>query len=134
MEQPHTKLHVTGAFVAGVLLCLAVRDFYPSLEWRSHRRLSPALNKTIVSAGFADEEHIDLEDHENVTGAERVGANVPEGIEACIGNTPLFKVKSLSDITGCEILGKAEVISKSPNTTPLNRTPDVRSVSQWWRW
>ena len=34
-----------------------------------------------------------------------------EGIEACIGNTPLFKIKSLSEETGCEILAKAEVRS-----------------------
>lgn len=34
---------------------------------------------------------------------------IVEGIEGCIGNTPLFRIKSLSDATGCEILGKAEV-------------------------
>lgn len=35
--------------------------------------------------------------------------SIVEGIEGCIGNTPLFRIKSLSDETGCEILGKAEV-------------------------
>ena len=35
--------------------------------------------------------------------------NILEGIEGCIGNTPLFKIKSLSEATGCEILMKAEV-------------------------
>lgn len=34
---------------------------------------------------------------------------VVDGIEGCIGNTPLLRIKSLSDATGCEILGKAEV-------------------------
>lgn len=34
---------------------------------------------------------------------------IVEGIEGCIGNTPLFRIKSLSDETGCEILAKAEV-------------------------
>ena len=42
---------------------------------------------------------------------DRAGAQpiILQGIESCIGNTPLFKIKSLSDATGCEILGKAEV-------------------------
>jgi cysteine synthase A len=34
---------------------------------------------------------------------------IVDGIEGCIGNTPLLRIKSLSDATGCEILGKAEV-------------------------
>ena len=38
---------------------------------------------------------------------------MPHGIESCIGNTPLFRIKSLSDATGCEILGKAEVWLKA---------------------
>jgi hypothetical protein len=35
--------------------------------------------------------------------------DVKEGIEGCIGNTPLIRIKSLSEATGCEILAKAEV-------------------------
>lgn len=35
--------------------------------------------------------------------------DIRNGIEECIGNTPLIRIKSLSDATGCEILGKAEV-------------------------
>ena len=35
--------------------------------------------------------------------------DIRSGIEECIGNTPLIRIKSLSDATGCEILGKAEV-------------------------
>lgn len=40
---------------------------------------------------------------------QRGEANIKEGIEGCIGDTPLIKIKSLSDYTGCEILAKAEV-------------------------
>jgi len=36
------------------------------------------------------------------------GPQIPDGIEGCIGNTPLFKIRSLSEATGCEILAKAE--------------------------
>ena len=34
---------------------------------------------------------------------------IKEGIEGCIGNTPLIRIKSLSEFTGCDILAKAEV-------------------------
>lgn len=40
---------------------------------------------------------------------EKGAGSIKEGIEGCIGNTPLIKIKSLSDYTGCEILAKAEV-------------------------
>lgn len=45
-----------------------------------------------------------------VTLERRVG-DVKEGIEGCIGDTPLIKIKSLSEFTGCEIYAKAEVIT-----------------------
>ncbi|KAI9882776.1 MAG: Peroxisomal membrane protein PAS20 [Watsoniomyces obsoletus] len=37
--------------------------------------------------------------------------DIREGIEECIGNTPLIKIKSLSEATGCEILAKAEFLN-----------------------
>jgi len=46
----------------------------------------------------------------NGSGAPRKAAgSIQNGIEGCIGGTPLIKIKSLSDYTGCEILAKAEV-------------------------
>ena len=41
---------------------------------------------------------------------------LPEGIESTIGNTPLFRIKSLSDATGCEILAKAEFLNGAGNS------------------
>lgn len=38
--------------------------------------------------------------------------DIKNGIEECIGNTPLIRIKCLSEATGCEILGKAEVREK----------------------
>lgn len=46
---------------------------------------------------------------ETVKADARAVAGIGEGIESCIGKTPLFRIKSLSEATGCEILGKAEV-------------------------
>ena len=47
---------------------------------------------------------------EDISQALQKGAgDVKQGIEGCIGNTPLIKIKSLSEATGCEILAKAEV-------------------------
>jgi cysteine synthase A len=36
---------------------------------------------------------------------------LPVGIESTIGNTPLFVIKSLSEITGCTIIAKAEFMN-----------------------
>ena len=98
------KLYAVTAFVAGILLTLGYKDFYPDLEWRFWRRRRA--NRTITGAGLNDSGRIHLEDHER-NGAATV--QIREGIEACIGNTPLFKIKSLSRETGCDILAKAEV-------------------------
>ncbi|KAH7123770.1 tryptophan synthase beta subunit-like PLP-dependent enzyme [Dendryphion nanum] len=42
--------------------------------------------------------------------------SIKEGIEGCIGDTPLIKIKSLSDATGCEILAKAEFLNGAGNS------------------
>lgn len=48
-----------------------------------------------------------LSNNEPVPDVERL----PAGIEGCIGDTPLFKIKSLSEATGCEIYAKAEFLN-----------------------
>src|SRR6202451_2908751 len=37
--------------------------------------------------------------------------NIKDGFTDSIGNTPLIRLRHLSDETGCEILGKAEVMN-----------------------
>ncbi|KAF6240157.1 hypothetical protein HO173_001767 [Letharia columbiana] len=100
------KLYAITAFVAGILLTLGYKDFYPDLEWWFWRRRKA--NRTVAGAGLQDGGQINLEDHEKNGPATM---DVPEGIEACIGNTPLFKIKSLSSETGCDILAKAEFLN-----------------------
>ncbi|EGD85775.1 hypothetical protein H112_06697 [Trichophyton rubrum D6] len=36
---------------------------------------------------------------------------IVDGIEGCIGNTPMVRIRSLSEATGCEILAKAEFLN-----------------------
>ncbi|KAK9314338.1 tryptophan synthase beta subunit-like PLP-dependent enzyme [Lipomyces starkeyi] len=43
--------------------------------------------------------------------AEVVKKEIRVGVEGLIGNTPLMKIKSLSDATGCEILAKVEMMN-----------------------
>ncbi|CAI2179941.1 15288_t:CDS:2 [Funneliformis geosporum] len=48
-----------------------------------------------------------------------ISEDIVDGIEGLIGNTPLMRIKSLSDATGCEILGKAEFLN--PGGSPKDR-------------
>ncbi|KAL3479000.1 tryptophan synthase beta subunit-like PLP-dependent enzyme [Aspergillus californicus] len=99
----HSHLYIGGAFVAGIVLSIAFKDlFYPELEerireYRAHRQ-SQSINSRQDAAG-------------DTLVARHGPPAIVEGIEGCIGNTPLFRIKSLSDATGCEILGKAEFLN-----------------------
>lgn len=103
------RLLVTIAFVAGVLLTLGFKDFYPDLERRFRRRRRGGAINSIAGAGLERGDKVGLQDWTSRGAADATVPDIPEGIEGCIGNTPLFKIKSLSDATGCEILAKAEV-------------------------
>ncbi|KAL3465298.1 tryptophan synthase beta subunit-like PLP-dependent enzyme [Aspergillus heterothallicus] len=97
----HSRIYIGTAFVAGVVLSIALRDvFYPELEER-------------IKECRASHQPSRSPQH---TPADSLVARhgppvIVEGIEGCIGNTPLLRIKSLSDATGCEILGKAEFLN-----------------------
>ena len=122
------------AFIAGIALTLGFKDFYPDLERRFRRRRRDA-------AATNDEPHLGDKLHITedaiLAGSEdaKVLATgesqrlVLDGIDGCIGNTPLFKIKSLSEETGCEILAKAEVRAHKV-TTCVHLISSV--VPQWW--
>ena len=44
---------------------------------------------------------------------------IVKGVEGLIGETPLMRIESLSELTGCEILGKAEWLN--PGGSPKDR-------------
>jgi cysteine synthase A len=84
----HSAAYIGTAFVAGVCLALTYQEIArPKREETATEQISPT-NHLVARPG---------------------PPTIVEGIEGCIGNTPLFRIKSLSDATGCEILGKAEV-------------------------
>jgi cysteine synthase A len=113
----HPRLYgtaaITFAFVAGILFTLGFKDFYPDLERRFQRKRrgqenSTSTESTTPSAYFTP---LNLEDHTSSNRKSLVAPPIPEGIEGIIGNTPLFKIKSLSEATGCTILAKAEFLN-----------------------
>lgn len=149
------RLYIATAFIAGVLLTLGFKDLYPDLErrYRQHRRLrkercQQTRNSTLVGAGLDegsatyniddDGGLIGLEDHTSSDEPENSGGTgkgrrrrqepdvlIHDGVEACVGNTPLFRIKSLSEETGCEIWAKAEVNLSwlTPKLSSLHSSP-----------
>lgn len=111
------RLQLTAAVLVGVLLTLGYKDLYPDLErrFRRQRARRRPRSSAAVAAGLVSDSGIHLEDHEKANGNLQHNSNkdvgdIPSGIEACVGNTPLFRIKSLSEATGCDILAKAEVV------------------------
>lgn len=96
----HSRTYIGAAFLAGILLTLGYKDLYPELvrlleERRRRRGKAP-------NGRVGDEEFL--------LSSVRAGPPaIVDGVEGCIGNTPLLRIKSLSEATGCEILAKAEV-------------------------
>jgi cysteine synthase A len=114
----HPKAYGTAAiavaFMAGVLLTLGFKDFYPDLERRYQRRRGQPPNSSDSRPGSTYLPPVKLEDHTRSARQSMVGLptpQIPEGVEGIIGNTPLFKIKSLSEATGCTILAKAEFLN-----------------------
>jgi cysteine synthase A len=108
----HAKYYVLGAFLLGAALTAAHNrrsqgeasdDANSERQIKQQHRLLSKLSKI----NDLDTLKKTLAELESLL--ERGEANIKEGIEGCIGDTPLIKIKSLSDYTGCEILAKAEV-------------------------
>lgn len=49
-------------------------------------------------------------------GASPVSLNVHSNVLECIGNTPMIELRSLSEATGCRILGKCEFLNPGGST------------------
>ncbi|CAG8473460.1 8717_t:CDS:2 [Cetraspora pellucida] len=86
-KQPlHTTTLVFG-LIAGVVLTISTNSL---LKWIKKKQTT---SRSDV--------------HDNYTGTE----NIVDGVLGLIGNTPLMRIKSLSEATGCEILAKVEFLN-----------------------
>ncbi|KAI1772613.1 PALP-domain-containing protein [Hypoxylon cercidicola] len=124
----HPKAYGTAAvavaFAAGVFMTLGAKDLYPDLERRFQerkltrrpRRATDARRRSSLFWG-----PVELEDHEEavmVPGPTQIprDTGISDGIEGCIGRTPLIKIRSLSEATGRTILAKAEFLNGAGNS------------------
>ena len=111
---------LTVAFIAGILVTLGFKDLYPELEDQYQRRRrrkprQPSSTESRRSSLFFGGP-VQLEDHESESAsvnsvADNIYNGIVEGVEGCIGNTPLVKIRSLSEATGRTILAKAEFLN-----------------------
>jgi len=113
MQADHTRYYVLGAFALGIVLTLAYERQSKIAEKPDHNDARQQLKQQqkLVS-GLARINDLDVLKKSLVEldlSLEKGAGSIKEGIEGCIGDTPLIKIKSLSDYTGCEILAKAEV-------------------------
>lgn len=109
MDQRLTLL-VATAFLAGGLAFAAIQASYsharhPIYEYRTAQR-----HQGVHNEGRGGP--IELEDEKVFEDSKVKDTETWNGIESTIGNTPLIKIRSLSEFTGCEILAKAEVLSQ----------------------
>ncbi|KAJ5781169.1 Cysteine synthase [Penicillium paradoxum] len=86
----HSTAYIGTAFVAGVFLALTYQELTRPKQEENATEQPLSKNALVARPG---------------------PPTIVDGIEGCIGNTPLFRIKSLSDETGCEILGKAEFLN-----------------------
>ncbi|SAM03736.1 hypothetical protein [Absidia glauca] len=57
-------------------------------------------------------------------------STVVEGVDGLIGNTPLMKIRSLSEATGCTILGKAEFMNPGGSSKDRVALNIIRSAEE----
>jgi cysteine synthase len=120
------KLTATGGLLLGIILTLGFKDLYPDLEQAFRQRLRRVRGQDLPHPLPGQSDYVRLEDHTkrrssflttDATDSRRTQEHdTAVGIEGLIGNTPLIKLKSLSEATGCEILAKAEYLNGAGNS------------------
>ncbi|KAI1759971.1 PALP-domain-containing protein [Hypoxylon sp. FL1150] len=124
----HPKAYGTAAvavaFAAGILITLGAKDLYPDLERRFQERKTGGKPRRGTDARRSSIfwRPVELEDHDvggsSVPGPTQIprDTGISDGIEGCIGRTPLIKIRSLSEATGRTILAKAEFLNGAGNS------------------
>lgn len=105
-----TRYYILGAFLIGVVLTTAYRNRSADSKDENSQKLLKQQHKLLSKLAKIDDLDTLKKSLVEIESSLQKGAgSIKEGIEGCIGDTPLIKIKSLSDFTGCEILAKAEV-------------------------
>ncbi|KAF1932373.1 uncharacterized protein M421DRAFT_55202 [Didymella exigua CBS 183.55] len=116
----YTRYYIAGAFLGGVVLTAAYNrrltnssdcNNSPDASKQQHKIL--AILSKINDLDTLKKTLVELES--SLVRGEGAG-DIKEGIEGCIGNTPLIRIKSLSEYTGCDILVKAEFLNGAGNS------------------
>ncbi|XP_014556370.1 hypothetical protein COCVIDRAFT_99975 [Bipolaris victoriae FI3] len=114
-----SRYYIVGAFLLGIAATAAYNKRLAGEKndaANSHSLLAQQQNLLLQLAKVNDLEEL----KKGLLGIERSLENgkgsIKEGIEGCIGNTPLIKIKSLSEYTGCDILAKAEFLNGAGNS------------------
>ena len=114
------KLTATGGFLLGIIATLGLKDFYPELEHSFRQRLKQLRATGVQSVLPREPDIVRLEDHTRHKSVSIGGDGFPRwiarkdgsaGLESLIGDTPLIRIKHLSEATGCEIWAKAEFLN-----------------------
>jgi len=109
--EDRSRHYILGAFVLGAALTAAVNRRSSNTD--SHQdgvSSKQNLEKQKKSTSKLDDQDLLKKSSGEANSSLGKGAgSIKEGIEGCIGGTPLIRIKSLSEYTGCEILAKAEV-------------------------
>lgn len=109
----YTRYYIAGAFLGGVALTAAYNrrltdSTEPSVSQNASKQQHKMLSKLSKINDLDTLKKTLVELESSLVKGEGAG-DIKEGIEGCIGDTPLIKIKSLSEYTGCDILVKAEV-------------------------
>lgn len=109
----YTKYYIVGAFLTGIILTAAYNRRLAHLsgsdKCQEEQKHQLKLLSKLAKINDLDTLKETLRDIENSLAKGEGAGDIKEGIEGCIGDTPLIKIKSLSQYTGCDILVKAEV-------------------------
>jgi cysteine synthase A len=108
-----THYYILGAFALGIVLTAAYEKLSSDSSQKSDHddaknQLKEQQKLIARFAKINDLATLKKSLVELGTSLEKGAGSIKEGVEGCIGDTPLIKIKSLSDYTGCEILAKAE--------------------------
>ncbi|KAF2234520.1 PALP-domain-containing protein [Viridothelium virens] len=113
MDQ-YSRWSIVVAFATGVFVSVAFQAIYAHGDKEQRQRKS--------STQSASSRNVEVRSLES--------SSIKEGIEGCIGNTPLVRIKSLSEETGCEILAKAEFLNGAGNSPKDRAASSIISMAE----